>query len=313
LDWEDGKMGRLGKHDLKQSQKKPVDIETEISLQESELRYRRLFESALDGILILNAETGRITDVNPYLVELLGYSKNEILGKELWEIGSLRNVSASKDAFLELQNKLSVKYDDLPLETRDGRHINVEFVSNVYDEGDKKVIQCNIRNITTRKTAENKFHYFSTHDSLTKLYNRSFFMEELARLEHSRQFPISIIMLDIDGLKKINDILGHAAGDEVLYRTAQVLTKSFRSEDILARIGGDEFAVLLPDSDENAVRKALARIEHFTDLNNKENPKTLLQISIGTSTCKTPCSLSKALKVADNCMYKQKRSKTKNL
>ena len=139
---------------------------------------------------------------------------------------------------MDLQTNLSVKYDDLPLETRDGSRINVEFVSNVYDEGEKKVIQCNIRNITTRKTAENKLQYFSTHDSLTKIYNRSFFEEELNRLEHSRQFPISIIMLDVDGLKIINDNQGHAVGDEILFRLAKILVKSFRSEDIVARIGG---------------------------------------------------------------------------
>ncbi len=192
-----------------------------LSLEKSELRYRRLFEAALDGILILNADTGEITDVNPYLIELLGYSKKEFIGKKLWEIGPLINVAASKNAFLDLQTNLSVKYDDLPLETKDGRHINVEFVSNVYAEGDKKVIQCNIRNITTRKTAENEFHYFSTHDSLTKIYNRSFFEEELCRLEHSRLFPVSIIMLDVDGLKVINDNYGHAAGDEMLYIISQ--------------------------------------------------------------------------------------------
>jgi len=280
-----------------------------LPLEKSELRYRRLFEAALDGILILNADTGEITDVNPYLIELLGYSKKEFIGKKLWEIGPLINVAASKNAFLDLQTNLSVKYDDLPLETKDGRHINVEFVSNVYAEGDKKVIQCNIRNITTRKTAENEFHYFSTHDSLTKIYNRSFFEEELCRLEHSRLFPVSIIMLDVDGLKVINDNYGHAAGDEMLYKIAQILLKSFRSEDIIARIGGDEFAVLLPLSDELAAQKGLERISHSLEISNKKNPRYTLDISIGTSTCQSPCSLSKALKEADDRMYLQKRAK----
>lgn len=279
------------------------------TLQESELRYRRLFESALDGILILNAASGEITDVNPYLIELLGYSKEEFLGKKLWEIGPLVNVAASKNAFMDLQTNLSVKYDDLPLETRDGSRINVEFVSNVYDEGEKKVIQCNIRNITTRKTAENKLQYFSTHDSLTKIYNRSFFEEELNRLEHSRQFPISIIMLDVDGLKIINDNQGHAVGDEILFRLAKILVKSFRSEDIVARIGGDEFAVLLPLSDEVAVQKSLTRIAHNLEISNKNSPDFPLNISFGTSTCQIPCSLSKALKIADDRMYLQKRTK----
>lgn len=305
-------MGRLGTPGSQHGKSKDVSREENEhtkSLEESELRYRRLFESALDGILILDAESGDITDVNPYLIELLGYTRQEFLGKKLWEIGPLKNVSASKEAFLSLQTNLSVKYDDLPLETKNGDHINVEFVSNVYKEGIKNVIQCNIRNITTRKTAENKYHYYSTHDGLTQVYNRSFFEEELRRLEMSRQYPISIIMLDIDGLKEINDQHGHAAGDEVLYRAAQLLKNVFRSEDIIARIGGDEFAVLLPESDDKVIQKALKRITRFLKSAETHNLEFPLQISFGFSTCLTPCSLSEAMKEADKRMYKQKRAK----
>jgi len=124
---------------------------SEEALKISETRYRRLFESAQDGILILDAETGQISDVNPFLVEMLGYSHEEFLGKKLWEIGPFKNMEASKAAFLELQNKGYVRYNDLPLETKDGRPIAVEFVSNVYLVNHRKVIQCNIRDITERK------------------------------------------------------------------------------------------------------------------------------------------------------------------
>jgi two-component system, cell cycle sensor histidine kinase and response regulator CckA len=124
------------------------------TLQDSEARYRRLFEAAQDGILILNAETGLITDVNPFLVNLLGYSHEEFLGKELWEIGLFQDIEASKAAFRELLTKHYIRYKDLPLETKSGRAINVEFVSNVYGVNGKKVIQCNIRDITKRIYAE---------------------------------------------------------------------------------------------------------------------------------------------------------------
>ena len=126
----------------------------EILLAASEMQYRRLFESAKDGILILNVETGKIVDVNPFLIELLGYSKEEFLEKEIWEIGLFKNIIANKDKFIELQQKKYVRYEDLPLETSDGRKINVEFVSNVYSVNSHKVIQCNIRDITERKKAE---------------------------------------------------------------------------------------------------------------------------------------------------------------
>jgi len=124
---------------------------SEEALKISETRYRRLFESAQDGILILDAETGQISDVNPFLVEMLGYSHEEFLGKKLWEIGPFKNMEASKAAFLELQSKGYVRYNDLPLETKEGRPIAVEFVSNVYLVNHHKVIQCNIRDITERK------------------------------------------------------------------------------------------------------------------------------------------------------------------
>lgn len=124
---------------------------SEEALKISETRYRRLFESAQDGILILDAETGHISDVNPFLVEMLGYSHEDFLGKKLWEIGPFKNIEASKAAFLELQRKGYVRYKDLPLETKDGRAIAVEFVSNVYLVNHHKVIQCNIRDITERK------------------------------------------------------------------------------------------------------------------------------------------------------------------
>ena len=124
---------------------------SEEALKISETRYRRLFESAQDGILILDAETGQISDVNPFLVEMLGYSHEDFLGKKLWEIGPFKNMEASKAAFLELQSKGYVRYKDLPLETKDGRPIAVEFVSNVYLVNHHKVIQCNIRDITERK------------------------------------------------------------------------------------------------------------------------------------------------------------------
>ena len=123
----------------------------EEALKISETRYRRLFETAQDGILILDADTGQILDVNPFLIEMLGYSYEEFLGKKLWEIGPLRDIEASKSEFLELQRKGYVRYEDLPLETKDGRHIEVEFVSNVYLVNHKKLIQCNIRDVTERK------------------------------------------------------------------------------------------------------------------------------------------------------------------
>jgi PAS domain S-box-containing protein len=130
-----------------------VSSKTE-KLHFSELRYRRLFETAQDGILILDAYSGKITDANPFLKNLLGYTDAELLGKELWEIGVFKDTAESKTAFRLLQKKGYIRYKDLPLQTKDGRRVDVEFVSNAYMVDTQKVIQCNIRDITDRRKAE---------------------------------------------------------------------------------------------------------------------------------------------------------------
>ena len=143
-----GKRGGLPESDI--AERKRI----EEALKISEIRYRRLFETAKDGILILDADTGRITDANPYLQELLGYSRAELLGKMLWEIGPFRDITASRGAFRRLQRKEYIRYDNLPLETKGHQHKHVEFVSNVYQENGTRVIQCNIRDITPRHHVE---------------------------------------------------------------------------------------------------------------------------------------------------------------
>jgi two-component system cell cycle sensor histidine kinase/response regulator CckA len=124
------------------------------TLRASEIRYRRLFEAARDGILILDAVTGEITAVNPFLADLLGYSTHSILGKKLWELGPFQDIRKGKIKFQELQSQEYIRYDDLPLEASDGRAIDVEFVSNMYLSDEEQVIQCNIRDITERKRVE---------------------------------------------------------------------------------------------------------------------------------------------------------------
>jgi len=160
--------------------------QTRDALEISETRYRRLFETAQDGILILDADTGQIQDVNPFLMEMLGYAKEEFSGKNLWEIGAFKDIEASKAIFLKLQIEGYVRYENLPLETKKGRPMAVEFVSNVYPVNNHKVIQCNIRDITKRKKAEDgllkskqRYQKLSIIDDLTKLYNSRHFYQQL--------------------------------------------------------------------------------------------------------------------------------------
>ncbi len=124
------------------------------ALQDSEKRYRRLFESAKDGILILDADSGKVVDVNPFLLQLLDHTFEEVVGQHIWDLGAFKDVAASIDAFRTLQDSEYVRYDDLPLIARSGKSVAVEFVSNVYEVDHSKVIQCNIRDITGRKRAD---------------------------------------------------------------------------------------------------------------------------------------------------------------
>ncbi len=140
--------------DLPKENESGSEMRTEQAIRASELRYRRLFETAQDGILILEADTGRISDANPFLISLLGYPHAELVGMPIWELGPFRDIVCNKAKFEQLQQTGYVRYENLPLETREGRKVAVEFVSNVYQAGDRRVIQCNIRDISERKRME---------------------------------------------------------------------------------------------------------------------------------------------------------------
>jgi len=135
-----------------------AEARSEEAIRASELRYRRLFEAARDGILILNVDTGRIVDVNPFLFNLLGFSKEAMLSKTVAELSPFKDMESNKIMLERLQTDGYIRYEDLPLETVDGRKLEVEFVCNVYVEGDHSVIQCNVRDITARKNAETEIH-----------------------------------------------------------------------------------------------------------------------------------------------------------
>ena len=292
----------------------------EVSLQDSELRYRRLFEAAQDGILILDARTGAITDVNPFLIKMLGYSRKEFVKKKLWEVGAFEDVKASQKAFEALQKHKHIRYDDLPLRAKGGRLIQVEFVSNVYLVGSEKVIQCNIRDITERKQAENALlrneaflREISVRDYLTGLFNRRYMEETLERelLRASRKgLPLGILMIDVDGFKQFNDNFGHAAGDTVLRTLGDLLLRHFRGEDIACRYGGDEFIIVLPDASQVVMRKrAEGLCEHARRSTVPFEGQILgaVTLSIGVAIFPENGSTSaEILKAADAALYRAK-------
>ena len=166
-----------------------------------------------------------------------------------------------------------------------------------------------IEALREKETAEEKVRYLSNHDPLTDLYNRGYFEEEMARVERGRNFPVTIIMADLDGLKRINDILGHAVGDRLIRDAAEVIRKGIRADDVVARVGGDEFAMILPGANALLAADVVLRVrEKEVELNRKRHDYQV-RISIGVATAEKGDSLHEAMKKADERMYQEKFSR----
>jgi diguanylate cyclase (GGDEF)-like protein len=157
-----------------------------------------------------------------------------------------------------------------------------------------------------KRVAEDRLRYMNNHDPLTDLYNRSYFTEELERVERGRRFPVSIMLADLDGLKRVNDTLGHAVGDRLIQHAAQVIRHSVRGDDVVARIGGDEFAIILPATDTATAYEVRDRIRKSEELFNLECHNYVIGISIGIATAEQGGSLTESLRLADKRMYEEK-------
>ena len=206
---------------------------TDLAVKESELRYRRLFQSAKDGILILNSATGVIIDANPFMSGLLGYELDEFLGKELWEIGMFQDREENKDAYKELREKNYIRYDHLPLKTKDGKEVQVEFVSNLYVAGGLQVAQCNIRDITRRVELENQAREQT--EELADLHRRK--DEFLAMLSHELRNPLSPILNAVHLLRlQGQENRVHAQARETIERQVGQLARSINDLMEISRI-----------------------------------------------------------------------------
>jgi diguanylate cyclase (GGDEF)-like protein/PAS domain S-box-containing protein len=302
---------------MKPDPDREADLEDVQNIKTSELRYRRLFEAAQDGILLLDADTGMITDVNPFLVKMLGYTREEFVKKRLWEVGAFQDIEASQEAFEALQKNEYIRYEDLPLRAKGGRLIQVEFVSNVYLVGGEKVIQCNIRDITERVQAQNallksqaQLRELSVRDHLTGLFNRRYMEETLERelLRAARkEFSLGILMIDVDDFKQFNDNFGHAAGDAVLRELGDLLLRHFRGEDIACRYGGDEFIIVLLDASRKMTReRAELLCEHARHLNIQFEGQTLEAVTLSVGVAVFPengSTSAEILKAVDTALY----------
>ncbi len=281
-------------------------------LRESEEKYRLLFETANDGILLIDRLD--IVDCNRRAAEIFGIELEQLRGSsakrfippvQLDGRNTFNLLKEKGERVLEGEPMLF----EIGLSRADGSPIDVEISLNRIQLQDKTLVQVMVRDITYRKEMEEWLRYLNLHDKPTGLYNRNYFEEEMERLQSGRFDPVGIVVCDVDGLKLVNDNLGHQAGDELLAAVANVLGRSFRSSDIIARIGGDEFAVLLPGVDEAVCEQSVARLKANLEIANARKTVRPVQFSVGAATAHTGEELKSCITLSDQRMYQEKALK----
>lgn len=273
-------------------------------------QYTDLYDFAPVGYFTLGLD-GAILQVNLTGANLLGVERTALINRRFGVFVSGQS-RTTFNAFLDnvFTSRSKETCEVMLLKDRHNT-LWVHMEATTKDSGE--VCHAVAVDINERKKAEDELRYLSVRNSLTMLYNHGFFMEEMARLERGRQFPVSIVMADVDHLKEINDLHGHASGDALLKRVAQVLTSAFRAEDVVAHIGGDEFAVLLPDTNVTTAKVLLQRVRQIIQKNNAAHPGAPIRLSLGVSTAENPMSLSDVLKEADASMYRDKQGRYAHL
>lgn len=284
------------------------------TLIESERKYSSYIENSPDGIFVID-KNGKYIDVNKAGLKLTGYSREELLKMNIGDITAAESYKDALTLFRELLKTGSMK-GELKFIHGDGstRWWSIDAVRLT----DNSFLGFS-SDITERKKVESKLFYLSYHDHLTELYNRRYFEQELKRLDNSRNLPFSIIMCDVNGLKLVNDSFGHEAGDDLLKKAAKIIKTSCRDFDIVARIGGDEFVVLLPKTTTEETTKIASHIKELAQIESVANIKLSISCGYDTKTNENK-SIIEVIANAENHMYRHKlydrssvRSKTIDL
>ncbi len=250
----------------------------------------------------------RVLDVNAKTLQLFGAQSKEELLSSLDKIFRDEMGAHFVNELVDMWNGKTFYERDGINYSISGEPVNIHLGWRLMPghEQDFSWVLVAIEDITVRKKAEEYLRYLGTHDVMTGVYNRAYFEEKLGELEKDRNEPISIIIADLNGLKTVNDTLGHQAGDSLIRRMAEVLKASLDEGNIAARIGGDEFALILPDVDEEGAKESLERIASLIVLNNKYYREPELSMSLGAATSRPDLTLEKIIALADDAMYEDK-------
>jgi diguanylate cyclase (GGDEF)-like protein/PAS domain S-box-containing protein len=280
------------------------------ALMESEQRFKSYVENSADILLTSNTR-GIITYISPNCEKMLGYGPEELTGKHLTELISDDPQAFSEDIRLFLEHRPRPICEN-QIQHKNGSFEWYSFRFSVIDDvaTSEPLLLCVARNITYQKEHQAQLEYLSMHDQLTGVYNRAFFFEELSRNDRQNLYPLSVVTYDLDDFKQINDRYGHAVGDEALITTARAVSQALRKHDVFARIGGDEFSILLPGTPNAEAAIIAQRIRVTLTAENARSEGPDISISIGVATKSDPAvSMNAVLQTADQRMYQEKNRK----